>query len=187
VDITQNDGRLKYSFFPADASSLRQMGTDGSTKLTTAPTERTGMSKKETAVEEIMSAPVETVAGETTVREAAQVLRGANVGSLVVGEEIIQGIVTETDVVDAVSEGLDLSETAVAEIMSDPVVTIRPHEPVHVAGERMGHNAVKKLPVTENGEPVGIVTTTDLAHFFPRNRITMASDPERDVQEGEFE
>jgi CBS domain-containing protein len=145
------------------------------------------MSEKETAVEEIMSSPVATVTGETTITAAAQTLRKENVGSLVVGEDIIQGIVTETDVVDAVAEGIDLSETAVEEIMSDPVVTIRPHEPVHVAGERMGHNAVKKLPVTDDGEPVGIVTTTDLAHFFPRNRITMASDPERDVHEGEFE
>jgi CBS domain-containing protein len=41
--------------------------------------------------------------------------------------------------------------------------------------------------VTEDGKPVGIVTTTDLAHFFPKNRIKMASQPERDVQEGEFE
>jgi len=145
------------------------------------------MSEKETPVEEIMSAPVATVSGETTVTAAARKLREENVGSLIVGEEIIEGIVTETDVVDAVTEESDLSATAVEEIMSDPVVTIRPHEPVHVAGERMGHNAVKKLPVTDDGEPVGIVTTTDLAHFFPRNRITMASDPERDVHEGEFE
>ena len=71
--------------------------------------------------------------------------------------------------------------------MTDPVVTIRPSEPVYVAGERMGHNAVKKLPVTEDGKPVGIVTTTDLAHFFPRNRITMAARRKRDIDEGEFE
>jgi len=145
------------------------------------------MSKEETPVEEIMSAPVATVSEETTVTEVARHLRKKNIGSLVVGEEIIEGIVTETDIVDAVAEDIDLDETPVSKIMTDPVVTIRPHEPVHVAGERMGHNAVKKLPVTDSGEPVGIVTTTDLAHFFPRNRITMASDPERDVQEGEFE
>jgi len=145
------------------------------------------MSEEETPVEEIMSAPVATVSEETTVTEVARHLRKKNIGSLVVGEEIIEGIVTETDIVDAVAEDIDLDETPVSKIMTDPVVTIRPHEPVHVAGERMGHNAVKKLPVTDSGEPVGIVTTTDLAHFFPRNRITMASDPERDVREGEFE
>lgn len=145
------------------------------------------MSEKETPVEEIMSAPVKTVSSETTITEAARILREESIGSLVVGADIIEGIVTETDVVDAVGKELDLDSTTVEEIMTDPVVTVRPHEAVYVAGERMGHNAVKKLPVTENGKPVGIVTTTDLAHFFPRNRITMASDPEQDVAEGEFE
>ena len=50
--------------------------------------------------------------------------------------------------------------------MSEPVVTMRPDESVRVAGERMGHNTVKKLPVTENGRVIGIITTTDIAHFY---------------------
>jgi len=141
----------------------------------------------ETPVSEIMSSPVITVPPETTVAEAAGVLAEEHVGSLVVGEDIIEGIVTETDIVRAVGGELDLTATTVEDIMTDPVVTMRPHESVRVAGERMGHNGVKKLPITENGEPVGIVTTTDLAHFFPRNRIRMAEQPERDVNEGEFE
>jgi CBS domain-containing protein len=141
----------------------------------------------ETPVNEIMSSPVITVSQDTTVAEAAGILAEEHVGSLVVGEDIIEGIITETDIVRAVGDGSDLSETSVAEIMADPVVTIRPHEAVRTAGERMGHNGVKKLPVTEDGKAVGIVTTTDLAHFFPRNRIKMASQPERDVHEGEFE
>jgi len=145
------------------------------------------MSQEETPVSEIMSSPVETISGKTTITEAARVLAAEHIGSLVVRDDIIEGIVTETDMVRAIGEGIDLANTSVAEIMSEPVVTIRPHEAVHVAGERMGHNGVKKLPVTEDGRPVGIVTTTDLAHFFPRSRIIMASDPEQDVREGEFE
>lgn len=145
------------------------------------------MTEKETPVSEIMSSPVVTAPRDITIAEAATRLSEEHVGSLVVGEDIIEGIVTETDVVRAIGAELDLSSTPVSEIMSEPVVTIRPHEAVHVAGERMGHNAVKKLPVTDDGKPVGIVTTTDLAHFFPRNRIRLAADPEQDVHEGEFE
>ena len=141
----------------------------------------------ETPVSEIMTSPVVTVTQDTVVAEAADILAEEHVGSLVIGEDIIEGIVTETDIVRAVGERSDLSATSITEIMSDPVVTIRPHETVRTAGERMGHNGVKKLPVTEDGEPVGIVTTTDLAHFFPRNRIRMASKTEQDVREGEFE
>jgi len=127
------------------------------------------MSKKETPVSEIMSSPVETVSSETTITESARILRQNNVGSLIVAGEIIEGIVTETDIVTAVGEEMDLRSTTVEEIMTEPVVSIRPQESVATAGRRMAKNTVKKLPVTVDGEAVGIVTTTDLAHFVSRS------------------
>jgi len=145
------------------------------------------MSREETPVSDIMTSPVRTITEDTTVTEAATILADEQIGSLVVGGEIICGIITETDIVRTVGQDIDPGETMVSDIMSEPVVTIRPHEAAHVAGERMGHNNVKKLPVTKDGEPVGIVTTTDLAHFFPKSRILMATEPEQDVHEGEFE
>ena len=145
------------------------------------------MSREETPVSDVMTSPVRTISEDTTVTEAATILADEHIGSLVVGESIICGIITETDIVRTVGADVDPDEMVVTEIMSEPVVTIRPHEAAHIAGERMGHNNVKKLPVTKNGEPVGIITTTDLAHFFPKSRILMATDPEKDVHEGEFE
>ena len=142
---------------------------------------------KDTPVSEIMTTPVRTVAGETTVAVAARALTEQGIGSLVVGEEPIEGIVTETDIVGSVAEGLDPTGTTVAELMSEPVVTIRPDDSVGDAGERMGKNTVKKLPVTEDGKPVGIITTTDLAHFVPQQRVGMSVQPEPDVDKGEYE
>ena len=141
----------------------------------------------QTPVSEIMSSPVKRVSPEASIAEAARQLSKEHVGSLVVGDDIIDGIVTEADIVRAVGAERDLANTPVDEIASDPVVTIRPHESVRTAGERMGHNGVKKLPVTEDGEPVGIVTTTDMAHFFPRSRLQMATSAEPHVSEGEYE
>ncbi len=141
----------------------------------------------ETPVDEIMSSPVVTITADASIREAAARLAAERVGSLVLGEDVVDGIVTETDVVRAVGDGVDLEGTAVDEIASDPVVTIRPTESVQSAGERMGHNGVKKLPVTEEGVPVGIVTTTDLAHQFPTFEVRTAKDTEPDVAEGEYE
>ncbi|MHB9287303.1 cyclic nucleotide-binding/CBS domain-containing protein [Halobacteriales archaeon Cl-PHB] len=141
----------------------------------------------ETPVSEIMSSPVVTVGADASVREAAATLAAEHVGSLVVGEDVVDGIVTETDVVAAVGDGVDLEATTVADIASDPVVTARPTVSVDDAGERMGHNDVKKLPVTEQGVPVGIVTTTDLARLFPDRQVRHAKDTEPDVEEGEFD
>lgn len=142
---------------------------------------------KDTPVNEIMNSPVRTVDGETTIADAARDLTEHRIGSLVVGEERIDGIITETDIVRSVGEGIDPTATSVAELMSDPVVTIRPTDSVGTAGERMGKNTVKKLPVTEDGRAVGIVTTTDLAHFLPRQRVGMSVQPEPDVDKGEYE
>jgi CBS domain-containing protein len=142
---------------------------------------------RETPVSEIMTSPVRTVSLGTTIAEAAGILAEEGIGSLVVGEDRIEGIITETDIVRSVGEGLDPEATTVDELMSEPVVTIRPHEPVRAAGERMGHNGVKKLPVAEDGTAVGIITTTDLALYLPRLRISMTPQPEPDMSKGEYE
>ncbi|WP_247009523.1 CBS domain-containing protein [Halorientalis litorea] len=141
----------------------------------------------ETPVSEVMSSPVETVDPETTIEEVARIFAEEGVGSLVIGDDPITGIITEYDVVKSIGEGKDPETTTVGELMSEPVVTIRPQDTVENAGDRMGNNGVKKLPVTESGVPVGIVTTTDLAHFLPHHRLEMASQPETDVPDGEFE
>ena len=145
------------------------------------------MTDTETEVGELMTEPVETVDADATVVETARILSERGIGSLIVGADPIKGIVTEGDIVRNVAEEGDLSETTVTDIMSDPVVTIRPHESVRTAGERMGHNGVKKLPVTEDGSAVGIVTTTDLAHYLPRQRVSMSPQREPDIGKGEYE
>jgi len=144
------------------------------------------MADQDTTVEELMTVPVESVSPDATLAEAARVLDGKGIGSLVVGEERLNGIITESDVVAAVGEELDPS-TPVSELMSDPVVTIRRGGTVRTAAERMGHNGVKKLPVVEDGAAVGIVTTTDLALHLPNYQVNMAHQAEADIVDGEFE
>ncbi len=141
----------------------------------------------ETPVSEIMSSPVKTVGKDETVEEVARVFAEEGVGSLIIGEDPVDGIITEYDVVKSIGQGKNPAETTVGQLMSEPVVTIRPSDTVENAGDRMGNNGVKKLPVTEGGEPVGIITTTDLAHFLPHHRLEMAGQTEADVSDGEFE
>lgn len=144
------------------------------------------MADQDSHVEELMTSPVQTVSPEATMAEAARLLDEKGIGSLVVGEGRIEGIITETDVVAAVGNGRDPS-TPVSELMSDPVVSIRRDETLRAAAERMGHNGVKKLPVVEDGAAVGIVTTTDLALHLPEYEVKMAHQAEADMIDGEFE
>lgn len=144
------------------------------------------MTEQDEGVEELMSSPVESVPEGTTMTDAARILSQKSIGSLIIGDERILGIVTESDVVAAVGEGLN-PETAVSKLMSDPVVTVRRSESVRTAAERMGHNGVKKLPVVENGQAVGIITTTDLALHLPDYQVNMAHQAEADIVDGEWE
>ena len=121
----------------------------------------------ETPVSEIMSTPVERIDGSDSVVAAAQALTDREIGSLVVGTDEIEGIITESDVVASVASKVD-PETQVTELLSDPVVTITADATVSQAGAQMGEHNIKRLPVTEGvgGDPIGIVTTTDLAGYL---------------------
>jgi acetoin utilization protein AcuB len=65
-------------------------------------------------VGELMTAPVVTVPPETTVRKAANLMRGRSIGCLVVanGGGRIAGIVTISDLLDLIGRGLDRHLTA---------------------------------------------------------------------------
>jgi acyl dehydratase/CBS domain-containing protein len=124
-----------------------------------------------------MQTSVETVAPAATVSEAARLLHDRDVGSVIVVDDGIAGIVTESDVVSLVATGGDPDETPVETVMSTPVYTVEADESVVVAAQRLRKHRIKKLPVVDGSgeagtgdELVGIVTTTDLAHFLPHVR-----------------
>jgi FOG: CBS domain len=132
----------------------------------------------EKTVETAMSDSVAIVTPETTAKAAANRLRRREVGSVVVeaGGEV-RGIVAESDFVALVGEDADPA-TPVSAFMSAPVETIGPETSLAAAATTMREEGVKKLPVVADGDLVGIVTTTDLAHFLPRYRTEVEWDGE---------
>jgi len=110
----------------------------------------------------VMNSPVRTVDFDMAVTDAARILSSNDIGSLVVENGEIEGIVTESDIVEAVGAEHDTDRMTVGQLMTKTVLTIDSAEPIEVACERMRANQVKKLPVTDGEELVGIVTTTDV-------------------------
>ncbi len=111
-----------------------------------------------------MSSPVRTIEHDTAVTDAARILRRNRIGALVVEDDGVSGIVTETDVVRAVAAEHDVERLPIRHLMTDDVVTVAADDSIETACDRMRSNEVKKLPVTDDEELVGIVTTTDVAH-----------------------
>jgi len=117
-------------------------------------------------VRDVMTTAVRTITPEQPARVAARSLASAAVGSVVVveGDEVV-GIVTSDDVVGCLAEGD--GDRPVREIQSSPVVTVSPDTEVGDAARLLREEGIKKLPVCEGNELVGIVTVTDLAYYAP--------------------
>ncbi|MEF8851182.1 MAG: CBS domain-containing protein [Haloarculaceae archaeon] len=115
-------------------------------------------------VRDAMTAPVRTVEYDIAVADAARILLRNRIGALVVIDDGIAGILTETDVVESVAAEHDIRRLTVGQLMTSEVVTVDADATVETACERMRSRDVKKLPVTEDGDLVGILTTTDVAH-----------------------
>jgi CBS domain-containing protein len=120
----------------------------------------------EQSITEVMTTPARTTDPDLSVAAVARVLWNERIGSLIVTDErgAPTGIVTESDVVRGVGAGHDPRAMTVAELMTTSVVTIDADGTVRDASARMREHDIKKLPVVEDGELVGVVTTTDLAH-----------------------
>jgi len=124
----------------------------------------------EKLVESAMTNEVETVSIDAAASVAANQLRREGVGSLVaVADGDVVGLVAESDFVALAGERADPS-IPVSTFMSAPVVTTTPETSLSSAATTMRREGVKKLPVLDDDALVGIVTTTDLAHFLPQYR-----------------
>ncbi|MBO4247977.1 CBS domain-containing protein [Halomicrobium sp. IBSBa] len=124
------------------------------------------MSADTVLVEDVMSTPLETTSPNATVRAVAEQMREANVNGLFVpGADA--GIVTTTDVVHAVAEGADLSETRVADVMTSPVERVETTTELNEAAAMMTNFGIKHLPVMDDhGDYVGMVSSTDTTGEF---------------------
>jgi CBS domain-containing protein len=92
-------------------------------------------------------------------------MRDAGIGNVIIMDgEQITGILTDRDiVVRAVAEGWDPASTPVGEVASRDLTTVAPTDPLESAVALMRERSVRRLPVVEDGRPIGIVSLGDLA------------------------
>lgn len=116
-------------------------------------------------VRDLMTAAPVTLAPDTPVRQAAQVMRDQGIGDVLVGDgDRVSGIVTDRDiVVRGLADRDDLSDCLLRDVCSDQLVTASPDEDVDTAVTRMRENAVRRIPVVEDGRAVGVLSIGDAA------------------------
>jgi CBS domain-containing protein len=109
-------------------------------------------------------AAVATIDRSRTVVEAAQLMNARRIGSVVVLEarEVI-GIFTERDIlVRVVAARRNPETTAVAEVMTAPVVCCTPEAELQECKALVTNQRLRHIPVVDDGHLVGIVTSGDI-------------------------
>lgn len=116
-------------------------------------------------VDQIMSRPVETIAPDASVREAAGALIEHDVGAILVvdDENRLEGILTTTDFVLLVRDGTPSSTETVSDFMRTDVLTTERNAPVSEVVDAMRHHRIHHVPVVDGEEVVGMVTAVDVA------------------------
>lgn len=117
------------------------------------------------SIRDIMTSSVQTLESTSTVEEAAQLMRDNDIGDVIITRDgMLYGILTDRDItVRAVAEGLDGSTLEAGEICTADLTTLSPDSEIDEAVTLMRQYAIRRLPVVDNGEPVGIVSIGDLA------------------------
>jgi CBS domain-containing protein len=116
-------------------------------------------------VREIMTGSVVTLPKDASLVEAARLMRDHGIGDVIVTDGgRAEGIVTDRDiVVRGVADGADPGAVALGSVLSGDLMAVAPDDPVERAVQVMRDRAVRRVPVVEDGKPVGIVSIGDLA------------------------
>lgn len=134
-------------------------------------------------IHELMSTDVVTVPIDATLDEAVSQLLTNGVGSvIIIAGGTPTGIVTETDALELAHEtGDPFHEIGVADIDHGQIRTTDPSTAVSTVARRMADSGVKKFPVMDGMDLVGIVTLTDIVWCLSELRSEVsAADAIRD-------
>lgn len=117
-------------------------------------------------LKDIMTKDVIAVSPDTSVFDAAQIMKDKNIGSIPIctDEMDVQGILTDRDVVlRVVCAEKDPRTTKCKDVMTDRLVVGKTDMEVDSALDLMGDLKIRRLPVVEGGKLVGFVALGDMA------------------------
>ena len=123
---------------------------------------------------DIMTPDPECIGENDTVLEAAKRLADLDVGAMPIcgDDNRLKGMLTDRDiVVKCIAEGGDPSSTKVSELAEGKPVTIGADDSVEEALRTMKEHGVRRLPVIDGHDLIGIVSQADVARNLPEEKI----------------
>ncbi len=121
---------------------------------------------KTLSIADVMTKSVISVDASVTVNDAAKMMEDAKVGAVIVFENNSPvGIVTDRDFVKIIAHAYQIT-TPIKQIMSSPLYSINSNESIRVAADLMHELRIRKLPVVDNNNVVGMITATDIVNLL---------------------
>jgi signal-transduction protein with cAMP-binding, CBS, and nucleotidyltransferase domain len=124
------------------------------------------MQDKNTTIEKIMTRNVTVLPESASLLDAAHAMRDADIGGVVVTKQdgTMTGFVTDRDlVVRGLASDRDPGKTRLGEVCTKNVISLKPSQTIADAIGTMSARAVRRIPVVQNGKPIGMVSLGDLA------------------------
>ncbi len=128
-------------------------------------------------VRDVMDKKVYVLDENKTCMDAIKLMLDKKVWSVVVSRQGLPvGVVTERDIIRRViAKGRDVEKVKLGEIMSSPLITVPPDEPIGRAMELMARNEIRRVYVVEEGKIIGRVTQTEAFRHILDVMMTLAS------------
>ena len=126
-----------------------------------------------TTAREIMTGSAECARTTDTLVDAAKKMRELEVGGLpICGEDDrLKGLITDRDIVtQCVAAGKDPSSVKVEEFVAE-AVTIGADDSIEEALRTMTDHGVRRLPVIDGHDLIGIVSQADIAKNLPDDKV----------------
>jgi len=116
------------------------------------------------SISEVMTKNIVSVSSQQTIQEAAQLMKQHNIGAIpVVDSGRLKGIVTDRDItIRSTAGGVD-ANTPVSHCMSPNVTVANSNMEVQEVANLMAQHQIRRLPVVDNNQLVGMVALGDLA------------------------
>ena len=127
-----------------------------------------------TKAREIMTPGAECIGEHETLEAAARRMKDLDVGALpVCGEhDRLMGVVTDRDiVVKCIAAGGDARMLHARELAQGKPVTIGADDSVEEAMRTMAEHQVRRLPVIDGHDLVGMISQSDIARSLPEDRV----------------